>query len=57
MFEMAKRDKVNDGMLVADHPLTRPDRLSFAHRLKQIGLDCSITCNQLHASFPVAVLV
>jgi hypothetical protein len=57
LFEMGKRDKVNGGLLKTDHPLTRPDRLSFARRLKQIGLDCGITCNQLHAPFPVAVLV
>ena len=55
LFEMGKRDKVNGGLLKTDHPLTRPDRLAFARRLKQIGLDCGITCNQSHAPFPVAV--
>lgn len=36
-----------------DHPLAGPNYLAFARRLKQIGLDHGIVCNQSHAPFPV----
>ena len=34
------------------HPLAGPDGLAFARRLKRVGLDCGIVCNQSHAPFP-----
>lgn len=55
MFDMARRDKINGGILKTDHPLTNSNRLAFARKLKQIGLDNGITCNQSHAPFPVFV--
>lgn len=55
MFEMARKDRVTGGVLPSTHPLAGSDRLSFARKLKQIGLDCGITCNQSHAPFPVIV--
>ena len=36
----------------ADHPLVSKDYLAFARKLRQIGLDNGITCNQSHAPFP-----
>lgn len=38
----------------ADHPLNGPDYLGLARRLKQIGLDNGIECNQAHAPFPTS---
>lgn len=55
MFEMARRDRVTGGVLPSDHPLAGSGRLAFARKLKQIGLDCGISCNQSHAPFPVNV--
>lgn len=39
-------------MCPADHPLSGHGYLSFARKLKRIGLDYGITCNQSHAPFP-----
>ena len=36
----------------ADHPLVSKDYLAFARKLRQIGLDNGIVCNQSHAPFP-----
>lgn len=55
MFEMARRDRVTGGVLPSNHPLAGNGRLAFARKLKQIGLDNGITCNQSHAPFPVTV--
>lgn len=50
MFEMCENQK---GVLVPKkHPLSSNDYLSFARKLKQIGLDNGIHCNQSHAPFP-----
>ena len=38
--------------IVNETPLNTPDYLKFARRLKQIGLDNGIECNQSHAPFP-----
>lgn len=53
MFAMARYDWVNKCLKESDHPLAGPDYLKFARRLKQIGLDNGIVCNQSHAPFPV----
>ena len=53
MFSMARYDRQNKCLLPNDHPLAGPDHLKFARRLKQIGLDNGICCNQSHAPFPV----
>ncbi len=55
MFEMARRDEATDCVLPSTHPLACSGRLAFARKLKQIGLDCGITCNQSHAPFPVRI--
>ena len=52
MLAMCKYDKGTKSLLKNDHPLARNDYLSFARRLKQIGLDNGIVCNQSHAPFP-----
>lgn len=55
MFEMARYDWENMCIVESNHPLRGNDYLKFARRLKQIGLDNGIHCNQSHAPFPVRV--
>lgn len=52
MFQMHKYDKVNKCSLESEHPLSTRNYLAFARKLKQIGLDNGIVCNQSHAPFP-----
>ncbi len=52
MFKMFRFDWNAWQMLPSDHPLGRPDYLAFARKLKRIGLDNGIVCNQSHAPFP-----
>ena len=52
MFSMCRYDKSINGLLENDHPLAGSDYLGFARRLRQIGLDNGIICNQSHAPFP-----
>lgn len=54
MFEMCRYDWENQCVLDNPHPLYGNEYLSFARRLKQIGLDNGIVCNQSHAPFPTA---
>ena len=54
MFEMCKYDWGKGRLLENDHPLAGNNYLQFARRLKQIGLDNGIHCNQSHAPFPTA---
>ncbi len=50
MFEMCSSQ---NGILVpTNHPTAQSNYLAFARRLKQIGLDNGIICNQGHAPFP-----
>ncbi|MBQ4082242.1 MAG: sugar phosphate isomerase/epimerase [Clostridia bacterium] len=53
MFAMCNYDWHSGKVLDNDHPLAGPNYLAFARRLKQIGLDHGIVCNQSHAPFPV----
>ncbi len=39
----------------SDHPLANGDYLKYARKLRQIGLDNGIVCNQSHAPYPVRV--
>ena len=55
MFEMARVDWRDMSIIKSDHPLTKPKYLEFARKLKKVGLDNGITCNQSHAPFPVRV--
>lgn len=52
MFGMCTWDQKTGIVLPGDSPLGRSDYLSFARKLKQIGVDCGIHCNQSHAPFP-----
>lgn len=53
MFAMCKYDWGTKSLLENNHPLAGNDYLAFARKLKQIGLDNGIHCNQSHAPFPV----
>lgn len=55
MFNMAQWDWKNKCVLDNGHPLRGNHYLEFARRLKRIGLDNGIVCNQSHAPFPVSV--
>lgn len=50
MFQMCENQ--NGILLPTNHPTAQKDYLAFAHKLKQIGLDNGIICNQGHAPFP-----
>lgn len=52
MFAMCRYDWATKGLLPNSHPLAGNEYLQFARRLKQIGLDNGIVCNQSHAPFP-----
>lgn len=52
MFQMAPYDYKNRTILMGDHPLQGSDYAAFAKRLRHIGAECGITCNQSHAPFP-----
>lgn len=53
MFSMAPFDWKTNAVLPTDHPLAGPNYLAYARKLKAIGLDNGIHCNQSHAPFPV----
>ncbi len=55
MFTMCSYDWDKGELRPNSHPLAGNDYLKFARRLKQIGLDNGIVCNQSHAPFPVRV--
>lgn len=52
MFSMCKYDYTSRTIMKSDHPLAGRDYLKFARRLRNIGLDNGIVCNQAHAPFP-----
>lgn len=54
MFAMCRFDWSKMMAMDSDHPLAGTDYLAFARRLKQVGLDNGIVCNQSHAPFPVS---
>ena len=53
MFVMGRRDVEETVFGGKQHPLNGGDYLAFARKLKQVGLDNGIVCNQSHAPFPV----
>ena len=57
MFDMCRYDWSRKVFLPSDHPLASADYLKFARKLKQIGLDNGIVCNQSHAPFPSSVAI
>ena len=54
MFAMCKYDRTSRTLMENNHPLAGRDYLKFARKLKQIGLDNGIVCNQSHAPFPTS---
>ena len=52
MFAMCRYDWKECKLLPNNHPLSGNEYLKFARKLKQIGLDNGIVCNQSHAPFP-----
>ncbi len=55
MFAMASYDWGSGTVRETGHPLTGKEYAAFAKRLRQVGEDCGIHCNQSHAPFPVMV--
>ena len=55
MFTMCDYDWDSGCLRENSHPLAGNDYLAFARRLKRIGLDNGIVCNQSHAPFPTRV--
>ena len=53
MFKMGVYDWGNKCIKNVDHPLSSNEYLAFARKLKRIGEDYGIHCNQSHAPFPV----
>ena len=54
MFNMCRYDWNTRSAVMTNHPLAGNNYTAFARRLKQIGLDNGIVCNQSHAPFPVS---
>ncbi len=52
LHPMSGYDRKTKTFLPSDHPLAGKDSLAFARKLKQIGLDNGIECNQSHAPYP-----
>ncbi len=55
MFEMARYDWDKKCIKPNNNPFANSNYLAFARKLKQIGLDNGIVCNQSHAPFPTYV--
>ena len=55
MFDMCKIDWKTKLPIQDENPLNGTGYLNFARKLKTIGLDNGIVCNQSHAPFPMAV--
>lgn len=55
MFEMARIDWRTYTVVDKPHPLNSNDYVAFAKRLRQIGEENGIHCNQSHAPFPSLV--
>ena len=53
MFAMCRYDRTSNMLLENNHSLAGANYLAFARKLKKIGLDNGIVCNQSHAPFPV----
>ncbi len=53
VHNMCRTDWNQKKIFPTEHPLSGPNYLAYARRLKQVGLDCGIECNQSHAPFPI----
>ncbi len=51
MFSMCRYNRNEKVFLENNHPLASSNYLAFARKLKQIGIDNGIHCNQSHAPF------
>lgn len=56
MFDMGRYDDATGGMIHSDHPLQSKNYTAFARKLRRIGEDNGVHCNQTHAPFPTACL-
>lgn len=56
MFQMGAYDWTNNKLMDTGHPLQGKDYANFAKRLRKIGEDNGIHCNQSHAPFPCSIL-
>lgn len=52
MYTLGKYNFEEGKLFDPDHPLNGNEYIKFARRLKQIGLDNGVVCNQSHAPFP-----
>lgn len=52
MFGAADNDHDGGRLIFNSHPLSGREYSAYAKKLKQIGLDSGIVCNQSHAPFP-----
>ena len=52
MCSMCRYDWETDTLLPNSHPLAGDNYLALARRMKQVGIDNGIVCNQSHAPFP-----
>lgn len=52
MVSMCRIDRETKALLPNESPLAGDDYLAFARKLKKIGTDNGIVCNQSHAPFP-----
>ena len=52
LFDMWRWDKKNNRAFVSTHPLSSSEYLAFSRRLRRIGENCGIRCNQSHAPHP-----
>ena len=52
LFDMWRWDKKNNRAFSSTHPLGSSEYLAFSRRLRRIGEDCGIRCNQSHAPHP-----
>ncbi len=52
MFAMCKWNWTTDAPYDIPHPLREKNYLTYARKLKRVGLDNGIVCNQSHAPFP-----
>ena len=52
LFDMARFEKGTLHILDSDHPLHTSDYSTYAKKLRKIGEDYGITCNQSYAPFP-----
>lgn len=53
MFDMVTCDRKDGSVIYKGHPLESKDAVSFARRLKKVGEDNGIICNQSHSAYPL----